>query len=388
MVRLDRPGNLRAGVVWLTSVCLATGLVAGAVVVPAVCHAGPPERDGSPSLAPPTGLLRISELNPDLATDDPRELPMKVRSLLRDEHQFFRGTADLFYAWCGQHCRDWLDGDTGWVRLHGDVHIGNVGTYPITPDGRTSFGVVDLDESVVGPFQFDLLRAMTSVVFAARHNGQQLSPAQARQAATSMCTAYVEALRGRAEPASLPDCQPIVGKLLKEAAAGQLADTFEDYCRARPAPEFKPFRQSKKGRLKDLMEPVSTEERRGLVDAFRRFLSDAAERGQANPYGDPTALTAAVHDVVRWTRLDSAGSQGLHKYLMLVDWPVDGRRGTADRAIQAGAGTCGGTSGRASAVIRQHPGRRSGECVCGPAISAHVVRWSRDGRHPRVPDQD
>ena len=87
------------------------------------------EAQDATSPQPSAVLAQLMELNPHLATDDPRELPMKLRGLLRGEAEFFEGTADLFYLWCARHCSDWLEQTEGMVPLHGDAHLGNIGTY-------------------------------------------------------------------------------------------------------------------------------------------------------------------------------------------------------------------------------------------------------------------
>jgi uncharacterized protein (DUF2252 family) len=300
-------------------------LAAAAIVVTAGCHAPIAARRSPPAA---TGTLhRVRELNPHLAADDPRALPMKLRSLLRDEYRFFRGSAGLFYAWCAINCRDWLKPESDWVRLHGDPHIGNIGTYPTQCDGSPRWGVVDLDESVVGPFQLDLLRAMTAIQSAAIRQERPLSPAESHRAAQALCEAYVEALRGRCQAADLPSRQPIVATLLEKARSGRLTDTTSDYCRPETPPCFRRSRSSKNGDLKDVMKPATEEERRHLVEALWQFVAnDTGPVGQTNPYTTPDMLNAAVHDVVRWARVGSSGSQGLRKYLVLMDWVCGGQR--------------------------------------------------------------
>src|SRR5688572_24617712 len=64
---------------------------------------------------------------PFTADGDPFGFPMKVRSVASDPYKFWRGTKDLFYAWCAEHARDWLADRDAYVWSHGDPHVGNIG---------------------------------------------------------------------------------------------------------------------------------------------------------------------------------------------------------------------------------------------------------------------
>lgn len=271
-------------------------------------------------------LRTLTRLNPHLDTHDPRQLPVKVRAILRDEYKFFRGTADLFYAWCGDECRDWLaDGDAR-VWLHGDVHVGNVGTYQsrgsLGEDLR--FGLVDLDESFEGPFQLDLLRGAVSARFLAAANGVRLSDDQWRDGVAALCAAYRRAWLAGAPKGPAPPESRIARALLSEVR-GRASKTYvEKFCDLGERPRFRPARR-KGDQVADLMEPASAAEREEVVAALWACIRDELSPGDRRQVrmADESALRRAVLDVARWTRLDSGGSQGVYKYLILVDRPFD-----------------------------------------------------------------
>ena len=63
-------------------------------------------------------------------SSDPLGFPMKVRNLSTSTYRFSRGSKELFYVWCATHTVDWLTDDAAYLRIHGDLHLGNMGAYP------------------------------------------------------------------------------------------------------------------------------------------------------------------------------------------------------------------------------------------------------------------
>jgi uncharacterized protein (DUF2252 family) len=55
-------------------------------------------------------------------------------------------------------------------QLCGDAHVRNLGAYA-APDGRLVFDINDFDETIVGPFEWDVKRMATSLVLAGRSAG-------------------------------------------------------------------------------------------------------------------------------------------------------------------------------------------------------------------------
>ena len=64
-----------------------------------------------------------------------------------------------------------LVGNTGILsQLCGDAHVRNLGAYA-APDGRLVFDINDFDETIVGPFEWDVKRMATSLILAGREAG-------------------------------------------------------------------------------------------------------------------------------------------------------------------------------------------------------------------------
>ncbi len=251
---------------------------------------------------------------------------MKFMSLLSDEYTFFRGTADEFYRLCGELCPDWLADRSAWVQLHGDVHIGNVGTYqgegPLGRDIR--FSLVDPDETAEGPFQLDLLRALTAIRLASAGEGRSLDEPGVGAAATSLCDGYRGTLTGTVSYEQLTTDRKSVVALLKRASSGDARKYVDRYADLSASPpRFRPARL-KNGQVNDLMEPVSADQRSAIIDAVGRYWNEGCNTSTKERFrvASVDGLQAMVLDAVRWTRVGSSGSQGLHKYLILLDHPL------------------------------------------------------------------
>lgn len=105
----------------------------------------------------------------------------RVPALLRLKHQlmaespfgYFRGAAPVMAADLS------VLRNTGILsQLCGDAHVRNLGAFA-APDGRLVFDINDFDESIRGPFEWDLKRMAASLVLAGRESRHKESSAQA-----------------------------------------------------------------------------------------------------------------------------------------------------------------------------------------------------------------
>ncbi|QOJ04113.1 MAG: DUF2252 family protein [Planctomycetia bacterium] len=258
---------------------------------------------------------RLAALNPHLSPDDPRELPMRFRSLNADAYTFFRGTADLYYDWCRENAADWLHREDARLLLHGDVHYGNIGVYR-TADSTdfVRFGVVDLDEAFEGPFELDVLRGVASLRVAAAARRIELDEARQTELARRFCAAYAAALRGNLDAATLAERHPAVRALMNKVHDADQRTFARRYLRDGEPPRFAPVRRKKKQPV-DILDPAPPATRAALTDALREAIGSmtpASRRLLAND------RAMDVRDAARWTRLGSSGSQGVGKYLVLT----------------------------------------------------------------------
>src|SRR6202044_2504546 len=82
------------------------------------------------------------------------------------------------------------------TQLCGDAHVRNLGAYA-APDGRLVFDINDFDETIRGPFEWDLKRMAVSLVLAGRESGHK--EALTRAAAEECLARYCEQMRAFAK---------------------------------------------------------------------------------------------------------------------------------------------------------------------------------------------
>src|SRR5688572_29615604 len=100
---------------------------------------------------------------------------------------FFRGAAYPMAADLAGEPRTGLH-----VQLCGDAHLSNFGAFA-APDRRLVFGVNDFDETLPGPFEWDVKRLVASFAVAGRDRG--FGTKQRLSICTAAARAYREAIR-------------------------------------------------------------------------------------------------------------------------------------------------------------------------------------------------
>jgi uncharacterized protein (DUF2252 family) len=108
----------------------------------------------------PVGLLEDQN-----ATRDPDLVPVRHGRMSVSAFTFFRGAALIMAE---DLARAPASGLT--VQLCGDAHLSNFGVFG-SPERRLVFDVNDFDETLPGPFEYDVKRLAASFAVAAKHNG-------------------------------------------------------------------------------------------------------------------------------------------------------------------------------------------------------------------------
>jgi uncharacterized protein (DUF2252 family) len=139
----------------------------------------------------PHGRDPVAVLLGQARTRVPELVPLRHTRMLASPFAFYRGAAAVMAA-------DLAVTPTTPLRaqLCGDAHLVNFGTYA-SPERRLVFDINDFDETLPGPFEWDVKRLAASMVVAARGNGFQ--PAQCRKAARAAATEYRTAMLAFAE---------------------------------------------------------------------------------------------------------------------------------------------------------------------------------------------
>ena len=107
----------------------------------------------------------VSLLEEQAASRVPELVPLRYARMLVSPFTFYRGAAYLMASDLAAVPRTGLT-----AQLCGDAHLSNFGTYA-APDRRLVFSLNDFDESLPGPFEWDVKRLAASFAVAGRDRG-------------------------------------------------------------------------------------------------------------------------------------------------------------------------------------------------------------------------
>ena len=115
----------------------------------------------------PVGYRRdpVEMLEEQGRTRVPELVPIRYGRMLVSPFTFFRGAAYLMAADLAGSARTGLS-----VQLCGDAHLSNFGAFA-APERRQTFSVNDFDETLPGPFEWDVKRLVASFAVAGRDRG-------------------------------------------------------------------------------------------------------------------------------------------------------------------------------------------------------------------------
>ena len=141
-----------------------------------------------PAADRPDPIALLEEQN---ATREPDLVPVRHGRMMVSPFTFYRGAAKIMAA-------DLKDTPTAGlnVQLCGDAHLSNFGAFA-SPERTLLFDLNDFDETLPGPFEYDVKRMAASFTIAARNNG--FTHDDARAATLVSVAAYREAMAGFAD---------------------------------------------------------------------------------------------------------------------------------------------------------------------------------------------
>ncbi|MGW6729119.1 DUF2252 domain-containing protein [Nocardia sp. NPDC055029] len=247
-----------------------------------------------------------------------RLIPLRIGRMTASPFTFFRGAAGLMAA-------DLAAGpDSGLpAQICGDAHAANFGLYG-TQRGEIVMDINDFDETVLGPWEWDLERLAASLVLAGREGGADEDDCvrAAREAARSY-------RRTVAELADMPFLQSWTAmhdeSILTEAKAEDLLDEFKKAAKkARKNTSAKVVAKwtahlddhetdiSKHRFVSDppILTPVEERVAEAVIDGLERYAGTIRESRRN------LLARFAVSDVA--FRIVGTGSVGLHSYVALL----------------------------------------------------------------------
>lgn len=212
----------------------------------------------------------IMLLEQQATTRVPELVPIRYGRMLQSPFTFYRGAALVMAADLAGTPRSGIV-----TQVCGDAHLMNFGVYA-TPERRLTFGINDFDETLPGPWEWDVKRLAASMVIAARNN--EFTAAEARQIACTTVESYRVAMREMAEMRNLEVWYAHVDV---EATLARLDLEIDRKLRKRLLADIA------KSRTRDSLQAFS--KLTTLVDGEPRFVSDAP---LVEPIGD---LLADIH---------------------------------------------------------------------------------------------
>jgi uncharacterized protein (DUF2252 family) len=257
----------------------------------------------------------------------PELIPLRHYRMALSPWNYYRGAAAVMAADLASQPSSGLT-----VQLCGDAHVLNFGLWA-TPERSLSFDLRDFDETLPGPFEWDVKRFAASLVVAGREN--RVKPARVEAAVTAGVTAYCERIRRYAAMPELDiwydsiHANSLIG-YFKPADRGRVSIHIEKKRERRTSRgAFAKLTTMVHGRPRITADPptrvtLSDDEQDYLVDHLLAGYRLTLQEDRRTLFDRFTAV-----DVVR--QVVGVGSVGMRVYLVLLE----GRTGADPLFLQA-----------------------------------------------------
>jgi uncharacterized protein (DUF2252 family) len=275
--------------------------------------------------APPADRRDSVELLEEQAASRVPELvPIRYGRMLVSPFTFYRGAAYLMAADLARSAKSGLS-----VQLCGDAHLSNFGGFA-APDRRLVFDINDFDETLPGPFEWDLKRLVASFAVAGRDLEFRVD--QRRGVNLAVTRGYRDAMRTLASMKTLDlwysrvDVEDLVGQFRSKASAkrrklmeNNLAKTLaKDHLRA-----FSKLTTVVDGQRRIVSDPpliVPIEELASGRDheAIEQFARDVTRGYRRTLQGDRRHLLERFRYVHAARKVVGVGSVGTRAWIVLM----------------------------------------------------------------------
>ena len=254
----------------------------------------------------------------------PELVPIRYGRMLVSPFTFFRGAAYPMAADLASGPRTGLD-----VQLCGDAHLSNFGAFA-GPDRRLMFSINDFDETLPGPFEWDVKRLVASFAVAGRDRG--FDAKQRRSINRAVTRSYREAIRSFAAMSNLDlwyariDVDQIAGVAAQHATGKQMKRFERNVAKARSKDSLRAFAKLTEivdGEPRITSDPpliVPIEELAAGVDtnALEEFIHGAIRSYRRTLTADRRQLLERFRYVHSARKVVGVGSVGTRAWIVLL----------------------------------------------------------------------
>jgi uncharacterized protein (DUF2252 family) len=254
----------------------------------------------------------------------PELVPIRYGRMLASPFSFYRGAAAIMAMDLAETPQSGLR-----VQLCGDAHLSNFGVFA-APDRRLVWDVNDFDETLPGPWEWDVKRLAASFAIAGRDRG--FTPKGTRIAVLGAARAYRGAMREFAAMRNLDvwyarlDVDRLLAELAKVAASGDLKAARKGIAKAKKKGSLKAFDRLVRvedGEPRIISDPpllvparelLGEDQRLDLEDRMREVL----RRYRDSLKGDRRHLFDGYRFVDLARKVVGVGSVGTHAWVVLM----------------------------------------------------------------------
>ncbi len=246
--------------------------------------------------------------------------PLKIKELSEGTNHVWGGGKILFFRWCKTNATDWLNDRPAYVTQHGDIHLSNMGTYAAAATlGRIAFGLIDYDDTQRLPFQIELLQCVIALRLLADQCNIQLQDAQVKDLIERLVENYKAAINSGKMPGAMLSKDPFVGKLLKRTAKTPYSQEMRKLLDNND--HFMRIVRNDEGHVTELMRPAPAMAD-PLAEGIAQAIARSPELRRQFRIHEVNDIRKSIKDVALRFHIRGSGSQGLHKYLILMDRPL------------------------------------------------------------------
>jgi uncharacterized protein (DUF2252 family) len=254
----------------------------------------------------------------------PELVPIRYGRMLASAFTFYRGAAAIMAMDLASTPTSGIE-----VQLCGDAHLSNFGVFA-APDRRLVLDVNDFDETLPGPWEWDVKRLAASFEIAGRD--RDFTPKETRAAVLTAVRAYREAMREFAGMGNLDvwyarlDVDTLLADLAKVATAKEMKTTRKNVKKARRKNSLRAFDRlvrvvdgepriiSDPPLLVPIQELLSEDERLDFEERIRELLASYRESLK----GDRRHLFDSYRFVDIARKVVGVGSVGTRAWVVLM----------------------------------------------------------------------